>query len=1469
MSITGSLVGYETGGDITMGSKKNRSLLNITATSNASSKNCQSLNSSISHGSVVLPGNTSGSLRRHAQPPIASSPTKHRRRRLHLNTLWSIWYGILVTLLQGYLIVQGTHRYIGLSALSWKYEKPTTELDIQIVFCGLVVLFLPLLLASALFRVGNLANDGMKLASGTKLWQGSPSAGHDGLEEEAFEGTLRSLWIHGGPTSAFIHIITAICLLLPRLLLEAKVIENGLLPRDKQNGNKQLLLRLKSCLSFAYRPKGNQHSSRHHGNRTVQVSAPSLPLRPPRPSVCVCMRGKAARFLWTVVLSRTSPNKHSNHNVWRTDLDFMVTHSDRLVVLSFMTSSPTSANSTASTVRPGLSELERKLYRNGYFEQSDLVEKFADYDDSLGALDTSDEVFRTHEALEMGTLFAGGVNGPPIAISTMENFHLVEPPTTLHTLPPVRNLRTTTAAPATGMGKHHRHSTLAPITTTVPPYSSGEGSRESRRKEPNRNSGHHRKASNGKGHAGGKVKSQHAHHGNHHSQQQQHHQEQQPRHRYVEEVDTRLELEEQQELDWSALNQPEGAPTLIEPATSGTGGSKKSPSQKGNRPTSTTTIQPATTVRSAPSKRPTTTTTLAPTAMKKPPVTTKDSDIHILKPVNLPENIIPSTPVTTNSKIIEIKPPKGSTVASAKSSVVGVNRKNKRESSAGGENFSSESLESIESIPSVDEDEFIIKDENGMEIKPAFLIGAAPGNLTFRPMQLVGFPALLAKLFGSPVERQFSAGSAWSTVPSAEFVNLAVALAVWAVRYPSVFWHTSKSFACLFSLQMIANGVDILLSFAGASVLYKLQTLGQALPLQAPALILNGTVTVALTILALVLTIASSMVLYLYGHGKLAAKVRDRRMITAKQSADVWAYFAHCSSLCFVLALAVVKAPLMHDLSATYRGSLDGAVLAAALGSVVHLFLWIVLWLGLTAKRRWHFKLPPLDGGRAYGGPGTASQPLLRGNGSLRSPNGTSNGLQASAGPPGPGGASSGSGGEEETIYWPKIAPNSPKLKVTFNEVPSTSSELALGPHEHGNKRHPSGGTTIRLSSLTGEADDGDYATLRGPTGDLLHLGPYEHPGPSGSSPPPPPPPPQLDDCDLLDEASNSNTLVGSTNDHADDTSEEGKLLACVRDDSVTYASTRDLEPPISRTMSRETFMRSPEQSLSSPLAPVTVTVHNHLENVGPGSTPRCLRRADSGMPTEALTPRSDSTSTESSTSPPDCRDAPSETSSGVHSGEERDEVVIRPRSGPYKSIIKAPPPAIQEEPFGRSTNMKMSSFNKDGTSATLPLTRGSTDMHHRSEYPQCSTMPLPAGYHQQQHHHYHSQTSFTPPQSGSSRQQLQQHTTLPNGLRYATSSNQFLKRLPYMKNAESPYGHLGLGAGHHTFSKLLHDPLSGGGGGGVPGMPSHSHSSHSTFLPPATIPEDRDSANYSMISDQDREMYINAAQIGGMQMQH
>lgn len=44
---------------------------------------------------------------------------------------------------------------------------------------------------------------------------------------------IRAIWTHGGPTSAFLHIVIAICLLVPRLLLESRLIENGNLSRGE------------------------------------------------------------------------------------------------------------------------------------------------------------------------------------------------------------------------------------------------------------------------------------------------------------------------------------------------------------------------------------------------------------------------------------------------------------------------------------------------------------------------------------------------------------------------------------------------------------------------------------------------------------------------------------------------------------------------------------------------------------------------------------------------------------------------------------------------------------------------------------------------------------------------------------------------------------------------------------------------------------------------------------------------------------------------------------------------------------------------------------------------------------------------------------------------------------------------------------------------------------------------------------
>lgn len=372
--------------------------------------------------------------------------------------------------------------------------------------------------------------------------------------------------------------------------------------------------------------------------------------------------------------------------------------------------------------------------------------------------------------------------------------------------------------------------------------------------------------------------------------------------------------------------------------------------------------------------------------------------------------------------------------------------------------------------------------------------------------------AFLGKFFG--IQTPQMELRKWMAMPALEFLNLVVAIVVWSVRYPSVFWATSKPFSILFTLQMVANGLSIVYDYLGSSILYKLQVVNEAAGFKSSTLLLNALVTISLLLLSVLLVLGSSHILYMYGHGKLSLKMRERRVISVKSS-QAWIYFSHCSSLCFVLALAVVKAPLLHDLTMTYRENLSGTLFASgkigletfaqvtlitnsitvtpmppsALISVCQLFLWVVLWLGLTAKRRWGFKLPPLAQQHSLGGgavhpgkqrilngmmQGTVNEPLLP-----RSPPPPPQ-LMDPQMPMGhhPGMLPSPShqnthpmdGGEE--IYWPKLQPNSPKTKVTFNEVTSMSTpstcttttttttdpnqhhlNYALAGGEHGGKR--------------------------------------------------------------------------------------------------------------------------------------------------------------------------------------------------------------------------------------------------------------------------------------------------------------------------------------------------------------------------------------------------------------------------------
>lgn len=65
------------------------------------------------------------------------------------------------------------------------------------------------------------------------------------------------------------------------------------------------------------------------------------------------------------------------------------------------------------------------------------------------------------------------------------------------------------------------------------------------------------------------------------------------------------------------------------------------------------------------------------------------------------------------------------------------------------------------------------------------------------------------------------AGGIWSSSVSLEYINLIIALMVYSVRYPAIFWSANKALGLLFSFMLFVNGVQIALSFTGISILYK------------------------------------------------------------------------------------------------------------------------------------------------------------------------------------------------------------------------------------------------------------------------------------------------------------------------------------------------------------------------------------------------------------------------------------------------------------------------------------------------------------------------------------------------------------------------------------------------------------------------------------------------------------------------
>ncbi|KAF6217352.1 hypothetical protein GE061_001706 [Apolygus lucorum] len=460
----------------------------------------------------------------------------------------------------------------------------------------------------------------------------------------------------------------------------------------------------------------------------------------------------------------------------------------------------------------------------------------------------------------------------------------------------------------------------------------------------------------------------------------------------------------------------------------------------------------------------------------------------------------------------------------------------------------------------------------------------------------------------------------WGPV-SIEFFNYALALAVYAVRYPAVFWNTNKWWGTIFSFQLFINGLQNLLVYVGICVLYKVHVIGPSEVLTSiPAkfgagfFLLNAHVTLALLFLTVALVTSSSLVLYLYGYGRFQAFLsHEKACKLISVEGREWGYLTHCAALCVLLAITVVEGPLLIDLAVIYKASLDSSVLFSVIAAVFHLFIWVVLWLILTLKQNWIFKLRVTVGKAAVKSARSiklltdvellssceSSAPLLVvASGrtytiSDASPKKTiinaihkaamdrKSRLQAAANSD----QKEQYDENDEQIYWLRPKPISPK-----NSPDSEVSDGANWQKKAVPKPKVTFDQNVKRSprECPVQGDDGDYARLR------------ELP------------------------------LMGPSPSHME---LQNKII-----EKVQYMSTKTMV-----ITANKGDYEDPNPVKIEPMLPPPPPVIVH----DTPATPRCLLRADSGMPHD-LTPRSES---EASGSPPDH----SETSSGVHSNSSRE----------------------------------------------------------------------------------------------------------------------------------------------------------------------------------------------------------------------
>ncbi|XP_064630364.1 uncharacterized protein LOC135489111 [Lineus longissimus] len=196
---------------------------------------------------------------------------------------------------------------------------------------------------------------------------------------------------------------------------------------------------------------------------------------------------------------------------------------------------------------------------------------------------------------------------------------------------------------------------------------------------------------------------------------------------------------------------------------------------------------------------------------------------------------------------------------------------------------------------------------------------------------------------------------------SLQFINYATALFMLMIRYPSVYWYTSRPFSCIFSFQLFMLLLQSLIAFCGFSVVFKAQVNRDLLP--EVVFTLNEGGTVVLFLIASLLTFVQNLAVFEYGyhHYVKNRKVFRHRLHPSfqkptKKSQTCQGYIPHICAMGLMLGSVIFKAAIVYDGGMIYRWYNDRLLLWYIILEVCYLFFWIILWFALTVKQEWDFK---------------------------------------------------------------------------------------------------------------------------------------------------------------------------------------------------------------------------------------------------------------------------------------------------------------------------------------------------------------------------------------------------------------------------------------------------------------------------------------------------------------------------------